>query len=147
MRRIVRLAVVGLAAAASGDPLAQPALNPVTALPSPAHPPVALVEGGVPRFVLVWDSAVAQGRDRQTAREAVRTLRREIGFCTGAEIEVIDAASAPVPDGRTVILVGPGRAVAPRPQSGIDPSSLPPEGFIVKVDFQFVKVDTAHQSH
>ncbi len=100
------------------------------------HPPVALVEGGVPRFVLVWDSAGAHerdapGRDRQTVREAVRTLRREVWFCTGAEIEVVDAASAPVPDGRTVILVGPGRAVAPRPPLGIDPSSLPPEGFVV----------------
>ena len=123
-------------------------MNPVTALPPPAHPPVVLVQGGVPRFVLVWDSAVAQERDppaadgavaqerdppgryRQTAREAVRTLRREIGFCTGAEIEVVDAASAPVPGGRTVILVGPGRAVAPRPL-GIDPSSLPSEGFVV----------------
>ena len=132
-------------------------MNPVTALPPPAHPPVVLVQGGVPRFVLVWDSAVAQeredgavaqerdppaadgavaqerdppGRYRQTAREAVRTLRREIGFCTGAEIEVVDAASAPVPGGRTVILVGPGRAVAPRPL-GIDPLSLPSEGFVV----------------
>ena len=106
-------------------------MNPVTALPPPAHPPVVLVQGGVPRFVLVWDSAVAQerdppGRDRPTAREGVRTLRREIGFCTGAEIEVVDAASAPAPDGRAVILVGPGRAVAPRPL-GIDPSRLPSE--------------------
>ena len=99
------------------------------------HPPVALVEGGTPRFVLVWDRAAERGAppglENQPIREAVRTLRREIGFCTGAEIEVVDAASAPVPDGRTIILVGPGRAVAPRPPPGIDPSRLPPEGFIV----------------
>ena len=124
---------VWTAAAACGNPLAQPALNPVTALPPPTHPPVALVEGGVPRFVLVWDSAVAQerdppGRDRRTVREAVRTLRREIGFCTGAEIEVVDAASAPVPDDRTVILVG----CSTRTDAlGIGPTGLPPEGFIV----------------
>jgi len=114
---------VWAAAAVCGNPLAHPALNPVTALPPPVHPPVTLVSGGVPRFVLVWD--------RRTAREAVRTLRREIGFCTGAEIEVVDATSAPAPDGRAVILVGPGRAVTPRPLPGIDPSSLPPEGFVV----------------
>ena len=124
---------VWTAAAACGNPLAQPALNPVTALPPPTHPPVALVEGGVPRIVLVWDSAVAQerdppGRDRRTVREAVRTLRREIGFCTGAEIEVVDAASATVPDDRTVILVG----CSTRTDAlGIGPTGLPPEGFIV----------------
>ena len=127
---------VALVAAPCGDPLAQPALNPVTALPASAHPPVTLVADGKPNVVLVWDSSVARegdapGCDRRAVREAVRTLRREFWFCTGAEVEVVDAASAPVPDGRTVILVGSGRAVAPRPPPGIDPSSLPPEGFAV----------------
>ena len=129
------LAVLAARAAICGDPLSQPALNPVTALPSPAHPPVALVEGGKPRFAIVWDSAVAQerdlpGRDRKTAREAVRTLRREFRFCTGAEIEVVDAGETPATpdDGRPVILVGRS---ARTDALGIDPSALPPEGFVV----------------
>ena len=142
-------AVWATAVAFGGDPLAQPAINPVTALSAPAHPPVTLVSGGKPDFVLVWDSAVARehgpsgvdgavavncdppGWGRRSVREAVRTLRREFWFCTGAEVEVVDAASSPVPDGRTVVLVGSGRAVAPRPPPGIGPSSLPPEGFVV----------------
>ena len=128
-------AVWAVAVAFGGDPLAQPALNPVTALPAPAHPPVALVEGGVPRFVLVWDRAAERGApaglENQPIREAVRTLRREIGFCTGAEVEVADAGAdtggnpaAP----RPVILVGRS---ARTDALGIDPAGLPPEGFVV----------------
>ena len=128
-------AVWAVAVAFGGDPLAQPALNPVTALPAPAHPPVALVEGGVPRFVLVWDRAAERGApaglENQPIREAVRTLRREIGFCTGAEVDVADAGAdtggnpaAP----RPVILVGRS---ARTDALGIDPASLPPEGFVV----------------
>ena len=80
--------VAATSAALCGVPLAQPALNPVTPLPVPVHPPVTLVSGGVPQFVLMWDSAAARardasGREYRSVREAVRTLRREIWFCTG----------------------------------------------------------------
>ena len=129
-----------------GDPLVQPTLNPVTALPKPVHPPVTLMAGGVPQFVLVWDSAVARerdspgadgavavncdppGRNRRTAREAVRTLRREVWFCTGADIPVVDVADPAACDGRPVILVGRS---ARTDALGIDPSTLPHEGFVV----------------
>ena len=123
----VCFSVLATAAAFGGNPLAHPALNPVTPLPTPSHPPVTLVSGGVPQFVLMWDSAAARtrdasGREFRSVREAVRTLRREIGLCTGKEVEVVDTGGTPVSQLRTVILVG-----AP----DIDPSSLPPEGFVV----------------
>ena len=123
----VCFSVLATAASFGGNPLAHPALNPVTPLPTPSHPPVTLVSGGVPQFVLMWDSAAARARDAsgrefRSVREAVRTLRREIGLCMGKEVEVVDTGGTPVSQLRTVILVG-----AP----GIDPSSLPPEGFVV----------------
>ena len=126
----------GTAVSLGGNPLVQPALNPVTPLPAPVHPPVTLVEGGVPRFVIAWDSTATKERDtpglnRRTVREAVRTLRRGFLFCAGTNVAVVDVSSAPVPEGRSVILVGSGRAVAPRPPPEIDTSRLPPEGFVV----------------
>ena len=140
--------VAATSAALCGDPLAQPALNPVTPLPAPVHPPVTLVSDGVPQFVLTWDSAAARARDAsgrgcRSVREAVRTLRREIWFCTGKEVEVVDTGGTPVSQLRarrpatpkagkpTTIFVGPGRAVVPRPPPPIDLASLPPEGFVV----------------
>ena len=127
-----------LVAAPCSDPFAQPALNPVTALPAPVHLPVTLVSGGKPNFVLVWDSAAA--RRQRSVREAVRTLRREFWFCTGAEVEVVDASGSPATpmveirsrqarplppkEARAVVLVG---GCAP----GVDVSRLPPEGFAV----------------
>ena len=139
-------------AAVCADPFAHPALNPVTPLPAPVHPPVTLVSGGVPQFTLVWDSAAARARDAsgeeyRSVRKAVRTLRREIGFCTGKEVEVVDTGATPVSQLRArrpatpkagspttpgaIIFVGPGRAIAPRPPPPIDLARLPPEGFVV----------------
>ena len=151
----VCFSVLATAAAFGGNPLAHPALNPVTPLPTPSHPPVTLVSGGVPQFVLMWDSADARARDAsgrefRSVREAVRTLRREIGFCTGKEVEVVDTGETPVSQLRAqrpatpnevqaqrpatsgaIIFVGSGRAVAPRPPPPIDLARLPPEGFVV----------------
>ncbi len=126
--------------ASVADPLAQPALSLVTPLPPPSHKPVALVEGGVPQFVLVWNSDAARARDAsgqefRSVREAVRTLRREIWFCTGKDVKVVNAGKN---EGKTpampsnIIFVGPGRDGSPsRPPPQIDPARLPPEGFVV----------------
>ena len=97
----VCFSVLATAASFGGDPLVHPALNPVTPLPTPSHPPVTLVSDGVPRFVIMWDSAAARSRDAsgrefRSVREAVRTLRREIGLCTGKEVEVVDTGGTPV---------------------------------------------------
>ena len=123
------------AAACAGDPLAHPALNPVTALPAPAHPPVTLVSGGVPQFTLVWDSAAARARDAsgqeyRSVRESVRTLRREIWFCTGKEVPVVDAGRTPATPG-TIVFVGPGRRDVSISGGGRGATALPPEGFVV----------------
>ena len=145
----VCFSVLATAAAFGGNPLAHPALNPVTPLPTPSHPPVTLVSGGVPQFVLMWDSAAARtrdasGREFRSVRESVRTLRREIGLCTGKEVEVVDTGGTPVSQLRARRLATPNEVQAQRPATpkdvravifvgapDIDPSSLPPEGFVV----------------
>ena len=130
--------VVATSATACGDSLAQPALNPVTPLPAPEHPPVTLVSEGVPQFVLMWDSADARARDPsgeayRSVREAVRTLRREIWFCTGKEVVVVDTGGTPASQLRARRPATPNeaRAVIHVGAPGVDPSGLPPEGFVV----------------
>ena len=125
---------LGTASSASGGAdLANPALNPVTVMPAPEHPPVTLVKDGVPQFVVVWDRGAERGAPpglvNQPIREAVRTLRREILFCTGADVVAVDVSSATAATaGRTEILVGR----SPRTDAlGIDPAKLPSEGFVV----------------
>ena len=123
------MSIVRCVAAAAGPDLANPALNPVTPLPAFVHSPVSLVKDGVPRFTLVWDHS-ASGRSDSTVREAVRTLRREFRFCTGAEIAVYDESrrgSGECPRS-PVVLVGRSRHTD---ALGLHTDNLPPEGFSV----------------
>ena len=123
------MSIVRCVAAAAGPDLANPALNPVTPLPAFVHSPVALVKDGVPRFTLVWDRS-ASGRSDSTVREAVRTLRREFRFCTGAEIAVYDESrrgSGECPRS-PVVLVGRSRHTD---ALGLHTDNLSPEGFSV----------------
>lgn len=121
---------------AAASIISNPALNSVDWCPAPAHAPIALVTNGVPCFTLVWDSAreinVDVGNRYRPIREAVRTLRRELGYCTGTEIRVVDLAtkSAISVDVRSSaqILVG---ASSLTDALGIIPARLPREGFIV----------------
>jgi hypothetical protein len=93
---------------------------------------VALVEGGEPLFTIVWDSraedAAPLAAEHRPVREAVRTLRREIYFCTGRYVAVADVRERGKFAAGPVLLVGPS-AVTRR--LGIDPRGLPPEGFVV----------------
>lgn len=103
---------------------------------TPSHAPVVLVTNGVPRFALVWDSAreanAPTGTVQRPIREAVRTLRRELRFCTGREIRTVDLArtkgAPPSLEGAALILVGRS---ALTDALGIKPSAQPPEGFVV----------------
>lgn len=116
----------------AGPDLANPALNPVTPMSAPQHPPVTLVKDGAPQFVVAWDreaeKSAPPGLVNRPIREAVRTLRREIGFCTGNEIQEVDVSRLDPAPGRAVILVGRSPLTD---ALGIDPAKLPPEGFVV----------------
>lgn len=128
------LAALALVSATVWGGIENPALNPVKVLPSPSHPPVQLITEGKPRFTIVWDRAAesnaAPGLVNQPIRDAVRTLRRELFFCTGAYIPVVDLASAPVAATNHSPLIVIGRNAITR-SLGINAAALPPEGFIV----------------
>ena len=112
--------------------MANPALNPVRELPAPSHAPVALVEGGRPVFTIVWDSraeaAAPLATEHRPVREAVRTLRREFYFCTGQYAAVADVRERAKYASGPLLLVGPSALTE---RLGINPRSLPPEGFVV----------------
>lgn len=132
MKRCLFLAVAGWLLAASAD-MFNPALHPVSfAARVPAHGPLSLVSHGQPRFVLVSDTQAETnapyGLVNRPIREAVRTLRREFYFCTGADIPVADVREREKYADRPVVLVGRS---ALTDALGIEPSKLPPEGFVV----------------
>ena len=112
--------------------MANPALNPVRELPAPRHAAVKLVEGGRPLFTIVWDSraeaAAPLAAEHRPVREAVRTLRREFYFCTGQYAAVADVRERGKYASGPVILVGPSALTE---KLGINPRSLPHEGFVV----------------
>ena len=111
--------------------VANSALNPVKPLPAPSHGPIALVEEGEPHFTIVWDSAAEtnapHGVVNRPIRDAVRTLRRELYFCTGRDVPVADFRDSRRYEGRPLLLVGRSPLTD---ELGIDPSSMPPEGFV-----------------
>lgn len=123
--------LMGMAATAVAD-LLNPALNPIQMLATPRHGPVQLVADGKPRFVIVWDRQAEKhalgGLANRPIRDAVRTLRREFWFCTGADIPVVDVANVDQYPDCPRLLVGRS---ALTDALGIVPSQLPSEGFVV----------------
>lgn len=137
MRRVLLALTLAVAACLSAEgqmPVRpdSPALNPVTFLAAPTHAPLTLIRDGEPQVVVVSDTAAEANLPafQRSVQPAVAALQEAFQQVTGGEVRAVDVGQwERLPAGQLVILVGRSRATA---ALGIDPTTLPREGFLVR---------------